>query len=170
MLFSYKEIFKISELFNVKIGAAAFLASGVGGFLSWLYGGTTYNLMCMSALILVIAFDWISGSVASKKDGTYASVYGLQGLARTVVMLLLPVFGVLMDNIFSTPNIVFFLFWGGLLYHTLNSMTANFTRAGWDKLIPNWAIDYVSSEIQSKIQRANSRVTIPEETKDESQS
>lgn len=167
-MFSYKEIFNISELFNVKMGAAAFLASGVGGFLTWLYGGTTYNLLCMTALTLVIAFDWTSGSVASKKDGSYASVYGLQGLARTMVMLLLPVFGVLMDQIFSMPNLIFLMFWGGLMYHTLISMTANFTRAGWDKYIPNWAIDYVSSEIESKIKRANTRVVIPEKNKDES--
>lgn len=166
-MFSYKEIFNIGYLFNVKIGAAAFLASGVGGFLTWMYGGTTYNLLCMAALTLIIAFDWISGSVASKKDGSYASVYGLQGLTRTLVMLLLPVFGVLMDQIFSMPNLIFLLFWGGLMYHTMNSMTANFTRAGWDKLIPNWAIEYVASEIESKIKRANSRVTIPGKTEDE---
>jgi phage-related holin len=159
-VFSYKEIFSITELFNGKVGFAAFFTSGVGGFLTWLYGGTEYNLLCMAALFLAISFDWIGGTVASKKDGSYASAYGIQGLVRTVVMLLLPVFGVLIDNIFQTPNVAFFMFWGGLMYHTLNSMTANFTRAGWDKLIPNWAIDYVSSEIESKINRSNSRVNI----------
>ena len=159
-MFDYKEIFSLSEFLNGKVGMAAFFSSGVGGVLTWLYGGSELNVVFMAALLMAIVFDWAGGITASKKDGTYASEYGIQGLVRTVVMLLLPVFGVLIDYIFNTPSVAFFMFWGGLMYHTLNSMTANFTRAGWDKFIPVRAIDYVSSEIEAKINRSNSRVNI----------
>ena len=79
--------------------------------------------------------DWISGVRAAKKDETYASEYGIDGIFRTFFILLLP--------------------------HTIQSLTANAIRAGWGRWFPEWLLnklaDWVKEEIESKISRSESR-------------
>lgn len=154
----YQEIFyDLSKFVSAKTGVFSLISGALGGTASMLLSGkiTAYTWLC---LILAIALDWTGGSAAAKKDGSYASEYGLQGIVRTAVLLAIPFFGYCLDKVIGTPNILFFVFWGGLLYHTVISMTANFTRAGWDRWIPNKAIQYVSSEIEAKAKRSGSRL------------
>jgi hypothetical protein len=33
-------------------------------------------------------------------------------------------------------------------------MTANFTRAGWDKWIPMWILNLIASDIEAKMRRS----------------
>lgn len=156
----YPGIFNLSNLATEKNLVAGLLATPFGYLVTLVYGGVM-NVLAMTALIMAIAYDWISGYYAAKRDNTYASAYGLQGIMRTLVVVTLPAFARVLDQVFMLPNILFFTVWGGIMLHTLNSFTANSYRAGWDRWIPNWAIDAVKSEIQAKIERSNQRKPSP---------
>lgn len=164
----YSGIFNFSNLLNTKTGLASFAATPIGVWLTFIYG-TSANVVCMAAMALLVALDWITGSVAAAKDKTLSSAYGLQGIARTFVILLLPTLGALIDHIFGLPNLFFFIFWGGIFSHTLVSFAANSQRAGWDRWIPDWALKAVSSEIEAKIQRSKDRLPSPGAPVDETQ-
>lgn len=142
-----------------------YVASTIGAVLlpvfEYLYGSGDTVVALMAALLFFVAMDWISGIRAARKDNTYASKYGIDGGFRTFFMLLLPAGGHLLDVVLSLPGIVFGIFAFGLLYHVLQSMTANCIRAGWGDWIPipvlNLLIKWVKSELDAKIQRAESR-------------
>lgn len=133
----------------------SFISGAVGTVLSLLYGKA--NLLWIFILMMVVSLDWITGSKASKLDGTYSSQYGIEGIARTVVLFLLPCLAHMFDLVFKLPDFFFFMVAGGLIYHIFNSFTANCVRIGWDKWIPIWLLESVSSEIQAKIQRSDAR-------------
>ncbi|KAA0782574.1 phage holin family protein [Bacillus sp. BB56-3] len=135
--------------------AASAVSGGIGTFLSLVYGKT--NLIWIFILMMVVGLDWITGSKASKLDGTYSSQYGIEGIARTVVLFLLPCLAHMFDIAFKLPDFFFFMVTGGLIYHIFNSFTANCVRVGWDKWIPTWLLESVASEIQAKIQRSDAR-------------
>lgn len=140
---------------NLEFGWAATISGLLGAAFSKLYGGA--NLYWISALVLVLVMDWVGGTTAAKKDRSYASAYGIQGIKRTGVILLLPVLGNVLDKALGLPGFIFFAFTGGLVYHTLNSMIANFSRAGWDRWIPVKVLEWVASEIEAKAQRSEER-------------
>lgn len=156
---TYWEVLNLSNLFNTKTGFASVFSGVFGTLMHQIYGGKM-NPLFIGILFMAIAFDWAGAIAASKKDGSYASQYGIQGVLRTGVMLLLPAWGTLLDKALGT-SFFFFLLTGGLLFHTLISMTANFKRAGWDKWIPTWALDWIASEIEAKIRRSESRLPAP---------
>jgi phage-related holin len=156
----YSGIFNFSNLFNTKTGMAAFISTPLGYYLTLAYG-EDINLLCMVALALLVTMDWMTGIVAATKDKTLSSAYGLQGVVRTFVILLLPAFATIIDKIFGLPNIMFFMFWGGIVLHTLVSFAANSERIGWNRWIPQWALNAVASEIQAKIQRSQERLPSP---------
>lgn len=141
------------------------IASVIGAFFvpifEFLYGeGETVKYL-MIALLFFIALDWITGIRAAKRDNSYASEYGLDGIFRTFFLLLLPAGGHFLDMIFSLPGVVFGIFGTGVLYHVIQSMTANALRAGWGNWFPEWIItkvsEWVKSELESKINRAETR-------------
>lgn len=120
-------------------------------------------LYAMLALIWFIALDWVAGVRAATKDVSYASKYGIDGVFRSFFMLLLPAGGNLLDKAFSMPApVIFGLFIGGLLHHTIKSMTANSIRAGWGNWLPakvlEWLTTWVWSELESKMARAKKRI------------
>ncbi|HHK5547701.1 phage holin family protein [Bacillus sp. FSL K6-0273] len=134
---------------------ASVISGGLGTIFNFLYGKS--NLIWIIILVWVVVLDWITGSKASKLDGTYSSQYGIEGIARTVVLFLLPSLAHLFDIAFKLPEFFYFMVTGGLIYHIFNSFTANCVRIGWDKWIPTWLLESVSSEIEAKIRRSNSR-------------
>lgn len=142
-----------------------YVVSTAGAFLvpafEFFYGGGDAVTAIMSAVVFFIVMDWISGIRAAKKDDTYASRYGIDGVVRTLFMLMLPAGGHLLDVVFNLPGIIFGALAFGLLYHVLQSMTANSIRAGWSDWLPlpvlNALIKWVKSELDKKIQRAESR-------------
>lgn len=141
------------------------MAGIIGAFLApvfeFFYGESEVVRYTMTALFFFLALDWISGIRASKKDLSYGSAYGIDGLFRSFFILLLPAGGHLIDKIFGSPGIVFGLISAALLYHIIQSMTANSIRAGWGKWIPDWLLnkitEWVRSEIENKLARAVER-------------
>ncbi|WJE53893.1 phage holin family protein [Bacillus cereus] len=129
---------------------ASLISRGLGTFLSFVYGKT--NVIWIFILMMVVGLDWITGSKASKLDGTYSSQYGIEGIARTVVLFFLPCLAHMFDIVFKLPDFFFFMVTGGLIYHIFNSFAAN-----WDQWIPTWLLESVSSEIEAKIKRAYTR-------------
>lgn len=127
----------------------------------FIYGAGEAVITSMIALTFFIIMDWISGTRASKKDNSYASQYGIDGVARTLFMLLLPAGGHLLDQLFSLPGILFGALTAGLLYHVINSMTANAIRAGWGNWLPITILEallkWVGSELDKKVHRAAQR-------------
>lgn len=152
----YISIFNLSNLLNFKTGFFSLVGGAVGAFLNTLYGGEA-RLTVIITLALAIALDWIGAIAASTKDKSYSSQYGIIGILRTTVILALPAFGKLLDSALSTQGFFFYMLTIGLLYHTLVSMTANFKRAGWDKWIPIWALELISSELEAKVKRSQTR-------------
>lgn len=126
-----------------------------------LYGSSDTVRAIMAAVGFFIFMDWMSGIRASKKDNTYASKYGIDGIFRTFFILLLPAGGHLLDVASSLPGIFFGLLSFGILYHVIQSMTANSIRAGWVDWVPisilEKIIQWVGSEIDSKVSRAEKR-------------
>ncbi|MBT2287967.1 phage holin family protein [Paenibacillus albidus] len=115
----------------------------------------------MAALLFFVVMDWLSGIRAAKKDNTYASKYGIDGVFRTFFILLLPAGGHLIDGIFGLPGAIFGALAIGTLYHVLQSMVANSIRAGWGDWLPLPILDtvlkWVSSELDKKVKRAAGR-------------
>jgi hypothetical protein len=143
-----------------------FASSVIGGFLTsafaFFYGSGVVVIYGMLALVFFIGLDWIAGIRASEKDDTYASKYGRDAVFRTFFMILLPAGGHILDVWFQLPvPAIFGLLVGGLLLHTIKSMTANVVRAGWGEWVPAWMLErlvsWVQSEIESKTQRALQR-------------
>ncbi|MFY0147709.1 phage holin family protein [Bacillus cytotoxicus] len=136
-----------------KVGGA--ISGGLGTVVNLLYGKA--NLIWVMIFGWIIVLDWITGSKASKIDGTYSSQYGIEGITRTVVLLSLPALAHLFDIALKLPDFFFFMVIGGLSYHIFNSFAANCARIGWEKWIPAWLLESVASEIEAKIRRADSR-------------
>lgn len=127
----------------------------------YLYGAGDTVRAIMAAVAFFVLMDWLSGTRASKKDKSYASKYGLDGVFRTFFILLLPAGGHLLDVASKLPGIFFGLLSFGVLYHVIQSMTANTIRAGWADWVPLKALEkivqWVGSEIDSKASRAEKR-------------
>ncbi|OPA80232.1 holin [Paenibacillus selenitireducens] len=143
-----------------KLFVSLFGAVLVPGF-EFLYGGGGMVRAMMVALIFFVCLDWLSGIRAAQKDSSYASKYGIDGVFRTFFILLLPAGGHLLDKAFQMPDILFGALAVGVLYHNLQSMTANAIRAGWGNWFPEWLMakitEWVSSELDKKTQRAELR-------------
>lgn len=149
------EVLNFKSLLTVPVGVAAGTSGVVGVFLTNIYG--VGNLYWIYAFLAVIILDWLAGVAASKKDLSYASEYGINGIIRTVFILALPAGANIFDQALGTPGFLFYTVTGGLVYHTWNSMTANVARAGWEKWIPASLLKSVASEIAAKDRRALQR-------------
>lgn len=146
---------------NKAYAVASTLGAVMIPVIDYLYGSGESVVTIMSALTFFIVMDWLSGIRAAKKDNTYASKYGIDGVFRTFFMLLLPAGGHLLDNALGSPGIIFGALTVGLLYHVVQSMTANAVRAGWADFLPitvlDWILKWVGSELEKKIARAEER-------------
>lgn len=164
-LFLNRLFFDIGAYIASVVSSFNFLATTTGVILipvfEYLYGSDEIVRSIMSALVIFIVLDWISGVRASKKDYTYASKYGIDGVFRSFFILLLPSGGHLLDQIIGFPSIVFGALSLGILYHVLQSMTANSIRAGWGSHVPEWLlsklVSWVKIELETKIKRSEKR-------------
>ncbi|HDR7876510.1 phage holin family protein [Bacillus mobilis] len=129
----------------------------LGGIIDMVYG--TQNYLMILALGTVIGFDWITGTEAAHKDGSYASSYGIKGIKRTLTILYIPFMGHILDLAFNLDGVITFfnLLAGGLIWHILKSAIANCSRAGWDKWISQNTLEKLSSEIEAKTTRSETR-------------
>lgn len=135
----------------------AVLGTALGAIVEYLYGSGRGIFLVL--LVLLIIGDWVTGIAAAKKHNVYNSDYGIRiGLLRTAFLLLFPAIGNWFDKAFFHPfeinGVMFYVFTSGLIYHTWESMTANAYRAGWKKFIPKKIVEFVSSEIKAKNERA----------------
>jgi phage-related holin len=145
-------------------------ASSVGAVLvpvfNFFYGEADAVVTVMAALLFFVVMDWLSGIRAAKKDNTYSSRYGIDGVFRTFFIMLLPAGGHLLDGVFGLPGAIFGALAIGTLYHVLQSMTANAIRAGWGDWVPLSILEYilkwVGSELDKKVKRAASRKGVEE--------
>jgi len=142
----------LDSLLSQSNGIAAVAGAILGPIVEILYGPD--RLLFFYALTAVIVWDWISGIAAARKDVTYSSHYGLMGIFRTIFILWFPVVANILDKLSHTPGVFFYPVIIGTMFHVLNSATANAYRAGWKRWIPSWAINFVSSEIKAKAERA----------------
>jgi toxin secretion/phage lysis holin len=155
----------VSNILTIDKGVIAGVGATLGPIITHLYGGGRDNIL--ELLCLVVILDWLTGIGASLKDKTYTSEYGINGIMRTLFILMFPAFANLVDHAFGTPGFIFYGVTFGLIYHIWNSMTANAIRAGWDKWIPQSVINFVSSEIQAKAERAMNRKTVIQSKEEE---
>ncbi|CAM3442766.1 phage holin family protein [Marinicrinis lubricantis] len=125
------------------------------------YGHGEPTRAFMTALLFFIILDWMSGIRASKRDHTYGSKYGIDGVFRTFFMFLLPAGGNLLDKALQLPGIAFGAMICGLLYHVIQSMIANSIRAGWADWLPLSVLErlseWVKSELDKKVNRSKKR-------------
>jgi len=149
------EIFNVKKLLSPAVGFASAVSGTIGSTLQVIYGSA--NLIWMGIYVSMIVMDWISGTVAAKKDKSYGSQYGIEGIFRTVFLLLFPAVANQLDKALGTQSFLFFTVIGGLIYHTWQSIMANTARAGWEKWIPQRLLESVASEIELKNQRSRER-------------
>ncbi|QHW35861.1 phage holin family protein (plasmid) [Paenibacillus rhizovicinus] len=149
---------------KIFIGVAG---AAIGSFAETIYGTGEDRMSLIGIYAFFIFMDWISGIAASRKDGTYASEYGINGILRTIFILCFPAAANMLDFVFHTPGVFFYGVTSGLIFHTWNSLTANSVRAGWEKWIPKAIINSVQSEIKAKQTRSktsrNRRTADPNE-------
>lgn len=144
---------------NLLMAHPAVGAVGASGLavLNFLYGsGITLTATLIFSAIL--ALDWIAGSRASKKDGSYASEYGIDGAFRTAFILITLAIAYQVDKALELPYVIFFYLVVNFGLHIWKSMTANVARAGWERWIPISVLEFVADEIQHKTARAQKRV------------
>lgn len=152
------EIFKntLNQIFQHPV-AGSFGAVFVAAF-STLFGNSKLAFFGMALFILVLIMDWISGYRAAKKDGSFASEYGINGAFRTFFILLFPVLAHQADMLMELPNILFGFCLLAFGLPIWNSMTANAVRCGWERWIPMWALNAVADELAHKQARAKRRL------------
>lgn len=160
-------MFPLTTLFGdfTKILAESPVLSAAAALLlttfSMLYGGHEVTRAGMMLLFLLIVIDWITGFSAAKKDQIDTSSYGIEGLYRSMVLLLLPAMAHFIDVFFYTYGVVSYFMIAALARHLLKSSVANVYRVGWTQWIPTptleTIINWVADEIAHKETRAKER-------------
>jgi toxin secretion/phage lysis holin len=145
----------VNQSFIDLIKPSTVIAGGIGSiaasYLEKFYGGDRLEIILL--LCLVIAMDWLSGIAAARKEKNYSSSYGINGVFRTIVMLILPAVASLLDSSLSTSGVIFYGVTIGLIFHTFNSFNANSIRAGWSKWMPTKMIKFLENEVEAKRKR-----------------
>lgn len=108
--------------------------------------------------LAVLTLDWLSGRAASRKDGTLASEYGINGAYRSAFMIGIIVLAFRVDVAFGLPYLLYTYFIFNFGLPTWKSMTANVYRAGWERWVPGFVLNRVADEIEHKTARANKRL------------
>lgn len=146
------------------ISANPFVAAIVGTFLyifGLLYGRGPVIQAGMTVLCFLVVIDWITGTSAAKKDNIDTSSYGIEGMRRTVVLMMVPAAAHFLDLFLLTQGFATFFTIAALARNILRSIVANLHRTGWSRWIPTelleTLVDWVSSEIEHKEARAQRR-------------
>jgi phage-related holin len=156
----FKALFSLDTLVKPTNAVAATF----GAFFSpWLdHLSNSGKFWAFILLFSIIIGDWIAGTAASRVADSYRSEYGNAAIFRTLLLLWIPFIGMFLDKVSMTvfhvyqPGIAYYALTFGLAYHNWVSMTANCSRAGWSRWIPKKVLNYVTSEIKAKAERAYS--------------
>jgi phage-related holin len=146
---------------------AGSLGGGLQTLFTVLYGHGEIRFLIFLLYLMLLVFDFIAGTSASEKDGSYGSIYGRKGAGRLLVYLLIPAAGNLVDQALNIkePFIIYgyalegFAF--GFLtftfgFHISKSAVANAHRAGWNP--PELLVKWAKNEIELKEARAIARI------------
>jgi phage-related holin len=153
-----KALWSLDTIIKPANGAAAIVGAFLAGWINELSASGKFWAFILFFAIIVA--DWISGTAAAKRTITYRSDYGIAAVMRTMLLLWIPFIGWLLDKVSDTvfsihqPGLAYYGLTFMLAYHSWVSVTANCYRAGWGRWIPKGVLDYVSSEIKAKAERA----------------
>jgi phage-related holin len=140
---------------------------GIQALFSFLYGGGEVRLAIFLIYLFVLVVDYIAGTSAAEKDGSYGSVYGRKGALKILfVYSLIPAVANLGDVALNVkePFVIYGYQIEGLVFgtvtfmmgrHVLKSAIANAYRAGWN--IPEAWAKWAKNEIELKEARATER-------------
>ncbi|SEM82197.1 phage holin family protein [Paenibacillus sp. OV219] len=153
-----RSLFSLDTLIKPANGIIASVGAAISPIIS--RATESGKFWAFALFFAIVIADWIAGTAAAKKTETYRSEYGQTGALRTVFLLFIPFIGMLLDKVASStfgvsqPGVAFYGLTFMLAYHSWESMTANTFRAGWGRWIPKKVLNFVSSEIKAKGQRA----------------
>ncbi|KIL35183.1 hypothetical protein SD71_16300 [Cohnella kolymensis] len=153
-----KAIVSLDSLIKPSNGKAATIGAFIAPLAERLSGSG--HFWAYALFFSIVVADWISGTEAARKTGTYKSEYGHSGVLRTILMLWIPFIGWLLDKVSAEvfgihePGIAYYGITFALAFHSWVSMTANSYRAGWGRWIPKKVLNFVASEIKAKAERA----------------
>ena len=154
----------LTKFLTIDLAVAGVVGGVLGKFGEALTQGNQLTLYLL--FLVCILIDWISGVAAAIKDGTHSSEYGRNGVYRTFVIVALPAIGYFLDVLLKNDIFpIFYVLTGQLAYYTFVSLTANVARAGWEKHIPVKVLNFISSELESKVLRSQERIQQKEEKK-----
>lgn len=145
----------LDGMIKLDTGAITLLGGFLGLVFNKLYGEGGTDMMY--ALLILLVLDLVTGTTAAKREGVETSEYGLKGVTRVAVLASLPALMHFMDKVMDTKGFMFYAITFAIGYHTLKSFNANLVRNGWDRYIPMWLMNFLESEIQSKIMRSEAR-------------
>lgn len=145
----------IDGIVKLDTGAIMLVGGTIGAVMEKLYGKGGTDMIYF--LLILLALDIVTGTAAAKREGVETSEFGLKGIKRVAVLATLPVLMHFLDNVMETKGFMFYAMTLGISYHTFKSFTANLVRNGWDRYIPMGLINFLESEIQSKIMRSENR-------------
>lgn len=147
-------------------GLVGVLGGGIQAAFAILYGQGEIRFFIFLLYFILLVVDFIGGTSASERDGSYGSIYGRKGAGRLIVYLFIPAIGNLVDKALNIkePFVIYgyqvegFAF--GFLtfafgWHIAKSAVANAYRAGWNP--PELFVKWAKNEIQLKEARAIER-------------
>lgn len=130
-------------------------------FVSGIYGEGEIVRAGMTVIVILIIMDWITGTSAAKKSGTDTSQYGIEGMKRSIVVLLIPALAHFLDGFLYTQGLAVYFTIAALARSITRSIIANLYRANWTQWIPvdlmDTLINWVEDEILQKEARSKKR-------------
>lgn len=129
---NFKEMIDLDTVIKTGNLIAAAFGAFLVPFFEYLYGEGEVVLSLMAALVFFVAMDWITGVRASKKENSYGSKYGIDGVFRSFFILLLPAGGHLLDKVIGSPGTNFWNLrcWYYLSRHSIHDSKRNQSRMG----------------------------------------
>lgn len=104
-----------------------FIAGGIGGFVSYAYGGWSGVL---ELLLICIALDYLTGFAAAWKEKKLNSEIGFWGLIKKVLMLLAVMLGHRADMALGLNDVIMTGMVFAFLANELLSIAENYGRLG----------------------------------------
>lgn len=89
-----KEIIKIGQI----------VVAATATYVTWIFGGWD---MALTALIVAMALDYVTGVIAANINGTMNSNKGFKGILRKVLILIVLTLGALVDRLLNTGTWTF---------------------------------------------------------------
>lgn len=126
-------------------------------FVSSLYGEGEIVRAGMTLIFFQLAIDWITGTSAAKRDNIDTSQYGIEGIKRSLVVLLIPACAHLIDTFMYLGGLAVYFAIAALARSITKSIIANLYRTGWTTWIPVDLLDLLVNWVEDEIIQKNTR-------------